>query len=943
MGSAAGDWWRRPPGEGECGARCSLAVLLPAVCTGDDKRDSWNLCLRWFHSGPLLPTAVEAESLPGGAARERAAFWALASIASVAVAALLVESARHASNCCWGRLGYGRVLTRHHAMHGGRPAEIAPPFEAADVFFTAYFALYACLCLATVSLALEHGWLSDVTGLTWDVYYFWLGEVLASHLFCAIWVCAKSRTSRQPVPLLVAKLPSTLLPLFSEKLEMLRSAVVTGLYIQHGAWACAAVTCLGAAVPCLYIWQDPGLLKSQRLAFWPITSMSAVLNDDDDMHAAKFRERAWSFMLNELEVATREYKLATALSSDSLQLCAGLAFAATTSQLPFFLLVSLCLSVAKIAALVVARPHILCLQAAAGRPWRDVTVLDVRHALACRNALWSTRCRAAFELVRAADVPRAIKAQAVECLATLFREELAGADGQPTGSQEHEHAARTRAAAVEAESLLVGVLATEGMETSVGVCLEALGVRVTDEYRAACVHVQALSSPVPTTQASALAALGSGARSASGPRAMALAPHVIAVLRDPDAGVRSAAAEALGAMGSHAAVGVPQLIAALGDENAAVRFAAAAALEASPSGPELRAAVPELASLLNAGDAEVRQAVMQVLEAMGPGAVDARQALCGVALRDPVAKVRRSAAATIAAIALADERAAAVPEIAAALQQDEDAAVRMAAAEALAAIGEVAASVAVPLLAAALKDTDHQVRNTAISALGVMGDRAAVAVPALAEALGDDKDFFVRQSAAGVLGALGPKAVGVVPELVRAVLRDPVSDVRSAAALALASTGPRGASSVSTIAAVLHPELGDKDPRLRAAAAQALGTMRAFAVSAAPELSRAAHSDADFQVRESAMLASLDVEREATGDPEFTIAALKDQRWHIREAAATSLGLMGDRAIDACDNLRAALEDKHPKVRRAAAIALQHLGHPHGEGSAPGLPSPSAS
>jgi HEAT repeat protein len=166
----------------------------------------------------------------------------------------------------------------------------------------------------------------------------------------------------------------------------------------------------------------------------------------------------------------------------------------------------------------------------------------------------------------------------------------------------------------------------------------------------------------------------------------------------------------------------------------------------------------------------------------------------------------------------------------AATLKDTDAAVKVAAAEALALAGPVskgAAKAAAPALEPLLKDTDKAVRKAAVFALGriqpdgastlsetmagmfaaekdadikrelvaslgLLGEKGGPALKALAAAL-TDADDEVRRTATRVLGTFGTAATAVTKELYEVFVSDKVKDIRIDALRAFGSAlGPTG-------------------------------------------------------------------------------------------------------------------------------------------------------
>jgi HEAT repeat protein/DNA-binding Xre family transcriptional regulator len=144
-----------------------------------------------------------------------------------------------------------------------------------------------------------------------------------------------------------------------------------------------------------------------------------------------------------------------------------------------------------------------------------------------------------------------------------------------------------------------------------------------------------------------------------------------------------------------------------------------------------------------------------------------------MALNDEDAAVRREA--TQALLHVGDE--AAIPALAKVLNTDAEKEVRRGAAHTLRHIGD---TTAIPALAKALADEDAAVRREAAQALRHIGDTTAI--PALTEALEHDEDAAVRRGVVDALRHIGGEASGAA--LIKA-LNDPDASVRRQAVSAL--------------------------------------------------------------------------------------------------------------------------------------------------------------
>ena len=350
------------------------------------------------------------------------------------------------------------------------------------------------------------------------------------------------------------------------------------------------------------------------------------------------------------------------------------------------------------------------------------------------------------------------------------------------------------------------------------------------------------------------------------------------MIADPDLEVRKAVVQALS--GSQDKLAVATLVNALRDSDREIRWRAAKALEAAgwkPASDEqsvwravaqgefVRAAdfgtvaveslIVELAdphnpnrrdvidSLGRIGDARAIRPLLAAVSDPDPNIrVAAVDALSGVrdsdvvaglmlALKDP-SKYARAVAA--AALGKAGDASAVEPLLA--VLTDEDWAVRKAAGEALARLRDKRA---VEPMVALLRDPDQDVREAAVHALGEIRDRSAVEhlVTALV-----DPQLSVRNLASSALRKIDPQwekleqALGAIPRL-KAALQNNDYWVRQSASEVLArldkshipapqldetdTTAIRVRAQVAL--GVLVKALGDHDPILRLAAAEALG------------------------------------------------------------------------------------------------------------------------
>ncbi len=353
---------------------------------------------------------------------------------------------------------------------------------------------------------------------------------------------------------------------------------------------------------------------------------------------------------------------------------------------------------------------------------------------------------------------------------------------------------------------------------------------------------------------------------------------------DPDWRVRAQAARSLG----EARAGEAALVAALGDTFQEVRRAALEALEAMgvPPAPELMRAVQALADERWSELVAIGRAAVPLLVR----ALDEREA-------DPrTTKTKAMAAWALGQIR--DDRGE--PALVLALQ-DPNPEVQAAAARAL---GELGATSALPGILALADHRDPEIRLAVLDALGSLGPGQAMDVVVRGM---DDPDPRVREKATRILGKDQEVAFDTLMEALSA--RDP--GVRAAAAQTLGTMGDARAIDP------LIELLGDSERPVRKAASDAL-----VALGWVPIGWRASRFDRgySFWTKRSYWLGS---------DPdasqvELLVAALEDPDPARRRNAAEGLGRVGDRS--AVGPLKTLVDDPSPHVAVVACQALVDLG-----------------
>jgi HEAT repeat protein len=424
-----------------------------------------------------------------------------------------------------------------------------------------------------------------------------------------------------------------------------------------------------------------------------------------------------------------------------------------------------------------------------------------------------------------------------------------------------------------------------------------------------------------------------------GPAAAAAVPALQRLLRSEGEAYHLVnVIRALGAIGPPAGDAASDLCDFLGDE----RFEAEVIGALQRMGPAAREAVPELIDALRVsrrpgarvGDWTWRKLLAQ---RWSPHTAKILRALAAI---EPEPKVLR------------DIRP---------LLDDPETLVRIAAAEVVLKIAPESEDAKTVLLDA-LKSSGSRERRAAARALRDLAPRVEVAIPALIAELKDPTedaspgpseplppipDFFglheylTRGMAAEALGAYGPLARGAVPGLVTA-LGDGQPRVRCAAAVALGRIGvatPAGVEALARLSevptgyvpapALPRDEYGeffvdeDKEAailRQRIAAIEALKRLGAGAEAAGPTL-RNQLTDAEWTIRRVACdaLGAIDASADSL---EALGRCLRDDFKDVREAAQAALILQGKKAEPV---LRRLLDDHDEVVRELAGEALDRI------------------
>jgi len=278
-------------------------------------------------------------------------------------------------------------------------------------------------------------------------------------------------------------------------------------------------------------------------------------------------------------------------------------------------------------------------------------------------------------------------------------------------------------------------------------------------------------------------------------------------------------------------------------------------------------------------------------------------------LDDPDPSVRH-----LAAIALGQVGAPAVPALARALEERQSLPVRIAAASGLARAGAAAAT-AVAALADCLRSADEVLRFHAAMALGKIGPAA---VPALRGLLASGNPE-VRGAALDALGFAGAGASGALED-VRALLASGGPSSEAAAYAMIKISGDASAGLPSLLA-----QLEAADERGRARIVERIGTLRKAAGGTTSQLTSSLSDDPAPDVRGAAALA---LARTGTTGPETLAAlsqALSDPEPEVRAQAGIALSALGTAAASVLPALRLVQDDADAKLAAIARAAAARI------------------
>jgi len=380
---------------------------------------------------------------------------------------------------------------------------------------------------------------------------------------------------------------------------------------------------------------------------------------------------------------------------------------------------------------------------------------------------------------------------------------------------------------------------------------------------------------------------------------------------------------------------IPALIGALSSEDNALRQGAAKAL--GGMGENAKPAIPALNANLAHAERDVRREVIDAFARIGEAAVDPLIEALGAA--EPLA--RESALLALAQLGATAQRAG--PRVVELQAMEKEPVVRAALFGALVKLG-VEPPRAVPLLVAGLQESDETVQHGAANAMLLLRNGRELAVPLLADLLRKENPAIAPRAAA-ILGRYGAAAVEGVPALVDAIEKG--GPAAGACSEALVQIGPAAAPAILHAIEAKDPEKLDREhwsvralaaigslalPSIEQSFASQNTPSRLVAARACAELGADAapaqngllklSGDNDPRVRAAALNAVAATRIDAARLSPLIETALKDASPVVRMTAVQLIPSLGDDRQKFAPALIAALKDDAPNVRQAALLAV---------------------
>lgn len=406
--------------------------------------------------------------------------------------------------------------------------------------------------------------------------------------------------------------------------------------------------------------------------------------------------------------------------------------------------------------------------------------------------------------------------------------------------------------------------------------------------------------------------------------AQAAFPHLLPLLKDPDADVARAAAVALDKIGTPSQVDLPLLHQALVDPHTPTRVYAARMI--ARDGMMTRDGLPAVLAAVRDRDANVREYAVVALGNYGPGWREALPLFIQLLHDEHEDRAVRLKVRDAADHLRRQVKPPHRPEFVRFFEQylgDKDPSARLTAARVLCPFVSEDFRKLLPEVMKLLQDDDEEVRHETLKALldpETLRHLPRDNVPALLTAL-KGRQPEVRRFGYAAIRRFLPDAHEALPDLVLA-LGDPDPEVREYAVEGLYEFGPDARQAVPGLRSVLRQP--DSSVTLRRKVVDTLARMGRHPEMVTTLLAALEDNDADVRLRAEDTL----LRREVTRDdlPALLRGLHNGEADQVRANAAEAIGRLGRDAASAVPNLLVAARDKRLAVRIRAVHALGTVG-----------------
>jgi hypothetical protein len=285
-------------------------------------------------------------------------------------------------------------------------------YEAVDVFFAVYYSVYQLAAVQSSALFLILGVYDNDLGLNFECSGPWVCELLAVHF-----VIALGHYFKQPglVPLWPGMLLASMLPLLSDRWDVLKDVCALTVYVADGAWISVILSLLSFGIPTAIVIADPFMLTLLKKDVWP----GLALETDPD----RASWAAWAALkgLRLCEGMGTAQKQVIGFWEGVLQGSAALVFT-LRHDYNTSVLVAGSWSVVLAVLLYVSRPYVLCRLSLENVPWRYPSAADIARAYPHLHvSQWVFATDTARKIIFDVSTPVAVRAAVAKSLATYLQ------------------------------------------------------------------------------------------------------------------------------------------------------------------------------------------------------------------------------------------------------------------------------------------------------------------------------------------------------------------------------------------------------------------------------------------------------------------------------------------------------------------------------------------